>query len=137
MNVAKFPKFFVIIDIIAGLLWKLGSGAGKAITSAGKNIKLMVGKVNLLAPISVIVQGFGNIFVIIGFFAKIIFFIALIITIIFIIRFIVSKIKYKKMMRKVESMPDPSQSSEGAVAAEPEHIASEATAGGPRELHGF
>lgn len=131
----KFPTLFIIVDIISGLVWKFGSSIGATIKGASGNIHLSIGKINLLGWLSALVGGIGSVFKVLGIVGEIVFFISLIITILLIVRFIVMKIKFRKMMKKVESMPVGGGVQAPVASATP--IPPTPESGGPRELRGF
>lgn len=130
----RFPTFFIIIDVASGIAWKLGNQIGNTLSSASENIKLSVFGVNLLTPLKALVKFLGTIFRYIGVVGKFVFIVCIIITILLIIRYIMEKVKYKKMMQKVERMPEPEAM--GPIAGQGQAVGVESQ-GGPRKLDGF
>lgn len=133
----RFPIFFVIMDVISFLLWKGIAKIGSAITTFADGIEVKIGSVNIFGWLSVLIGGLGKVFVVLALPFKIVFFVSVVITIVLLIMFIVSKIKYRKMMKKVDSLPSADQIQSAAPAAAQPNVVPANDSTGPTRLNGF
>lgn len=100
----RFPKMWVVLDVITFILWKFLGGAADKVKGVASALNVKVFGVNLLAPLQAIMKGLCVAFVGITLILKLVFFLCLIITIILLIRMIIAKIKFKKQMQKVDAV---------------------------------
>ena len=127
----------MIIDVISFLLWKGIAKIGSAITTFADGIEVKIGSVNIFGWLSVLIGGLGKVFVVFALHFKIVFFVSVVITIVLLIMFIVSKIKYRKMMKKVDSLPSADQIQSAAPAAAQPNVVPANDSTGPTRLNGF
>ena len=103
----KFPTLWLILDASTFAVWRAGKALGTTVATAAKSINVKIFGKNILAPLQAIVKVFGALLKAAGSIGLVAFIVCMAITIFFLARMIFSKLKYKKMMKKVNSMPDP------------------------------
>lgn len=127
----------MIVDVISFLLWKGIAKIGSAITTFAGGIEVKIGSVNIFGWLSGLLGGLGKVFVVLALPFKIVFFVSVVITVVLLIMFIVSKIKYRKMMKKVNSLPSADQIQSTAPAAVQPNAMPTNGSTGPTRLNGF
>lgn len=125
------------MDVISFLLWKGIAKIGSVITTFADGIEVKIGSVNIFGWLSGLLGGLGKVFVVLALPFKIVFFVSVVITIVLLIMFIVSKIKYRKMMKKVDSLPSADQIQSAAPAAAQPNVVLANGSTGPTRLNGF
>lgn len=127
----------MIVDVISFLLWKGIAKIGSAITTFAGGIEVKIGSINIFGWLSGLLGGLGKVFVALALPFKIVFFVSVVITVVLLIMFIVSKIKYRKMMKKVDSLSSADQIQSTAPAAAQPNVVSANSSTGPTRLNGF
>lgn len=133
----QFPLFFVIVDVISFLLWKGIAKVGSAITTFGGGIEVKIGSINIFGWLSGLLSGLGKGIALLAIPCKIVFFVSVVITVVLIIMFIVSKIKYRKMMKKVDSLPSAAQTQSMISEVAQSNVVPANGSTGPTRLNGF
>lgn len=128
----RFPKMWVILDVITFILWKFLGGAANKVKGVASALNVKVFGVNLLAPLQAIMKGLCAAFAGIALILKLVFFLCLIITIILLVRMIIAKIKFKKQMQKVDAV-----AAQSPVVQAPVATGVEVQSDGTRAINSF